>query len=46
MGEDGGGLWGTAGHGSGRRMTVGDGRAWVRMAGDCGGRPGKGQDGG
>jgi len=23
MGEDGGGLWGTAGHGSGRRVTGG-----------------------
>ena len=40
------GLPGTVGDESGQPGTVGDGPAWVRTAGDCGGRPGMGQDGG
>ena len=40
------GLPGAVGDESGQPGTVGDGPEWVRTAGDCGGRPGMGQDGG
>jgi len=34
------------GRGGGRRGTAGDGRGWLRTAGDCRRRPGMVRDGG